>query len=655
MKQRANLSYLMLLLLLLWYSAWSAAPASAQIRLSVTGVAVQQTLGFNDFTLVQPCPGDVGQIYGGYTVMYADECYSLHNGRLLTDGSPLNGEIELYGATATGIGSLTATARTLTFAQPEGGSVTWRVNAPGAAHYIVEFRYRLNEGSDRAMNLYVNNRFVRELSVPVKTYGTGYTDPVLVRLNNGDNDIRLVNLGHATSASIETLALDRARYLTDAGGAEAEPSPHAPECTPGLASYLQPQAYRDSYYGKVDPGCERKTLTDWKRVTGFLICSRLGLAVNTSADDSALKFTGTRQVLADAGASASMTTLDGLAAQVQQTDGLELCMNSMAVEQATYINAYDLGFGRKMFCLDNGQPSRTACYVDNYLNPTYASPAARSQPAIDNAALAAPNTFAATVTMERMTVAGSQTPSVVAFFVYDADGRRINQIALDNEGPKPVPESCYACHQGRTDNAGVPYGGVFLPFDIDAYQDWAGEPTRDAQEEDFRALNQIVYEDAQGTGHQPMMDLIESWYGGQQPAASAGDYTAFRDFWDASPDPDHLPQAGWFSTHGNFAEVGSDINAISRYIEEWNLYVYGYAKYCRLCHVAQDNQNGGFPQQSLAGSATAFRSWLQNRTCSASSSSSRMPHAEFTDRRFDSDEFPMHGSATLSPTELCDY
>ncbi len=41
--------------------------------------------------------------------------------------------------------------------------------------------------------------------------------------------------------------------------------------------------------------------------------------------------------------------------------------------------------------------------------------------------------------------------NAVTYYVYAPDGRRLNAIALDSEGPKSVPEVCYACHGGKHD------------------------------------------------------------------------------------------------------------------------------------------------------------------------------------------------------------
>lgn len=259
------------------------------------------------------------------------------------------------------------------------------------------------------------------------------------------------------------------------------------------------------------------------------------------------------------------------------------------VKSAEYINANDLGFGREMHCIDNG---RSSCYVENSLDPKGAS------------------VFAATVTMERMS---GNYGNFVAYFVYDANGDRINQIALDSEGPKSVPESCYACHGGSRHGSAF-MGGNYLPFDIEALEDWPGHPTRAQQLEDFRELNDIVWNDSDLHGNDNLVDLIEGWYDGVPGFGSVYDTGS-------------LPGAGW---HGSTAHIaGSPTAAEAEAIDEF-LYDDVYGKYCRLCHVAQDLDWQTAEAGDFARAAYAH-------ICNVDNNDPRMPHAEVTFNKFNFD------------------
>ena len=182
-----------------------------------------------------------------------------------------------------------------------------------------------------------------------------------------------------------------------------EGGPLAPKDEPEFGE----PGYSSTYYGKVDPAGERTNLADWKAVNGF----------NPA---------------------------------------------SIAFSRAQYVNAYDLGFGRDMSCMDNG---RAACVVDNYL---------LERDTDGNIVPGGQELFAASVAMERINFLSR---SIVAFYVYvpadgqptpvrpaDSDLVRTNRITLDTEGPKSVPESCYACHMGYTSAGNNPVGGTYLPW-----------------------------------------------------------------------------------------------------------------------------------------------------------------------------------------------
>lgn len=264
---------------------------------------------------------------------------------------------------------------------------------------------------------------------------------------------------------------------------------------------------------------------------------------------------------------------------LQENDFLEY---PYLVKKAEYINAADLGFGRQMHCIGNG---RSSCYVKNYLDPKGAS------------------TFAATVAMERMP---NDYGTFVAYFVYDSAGNRINQIALDSQGPKSLPESCWACHGGYGHGYTF-FGGNYLPFDVDKLQDWPDHPTRASQANQFRALNLIVWNDAEYLAHNSnLTDLIERWYGG-------------------------IPFAGTSYTHASTpltwvtdATGGSSQNkqVYKKHKVENFLYQKIYGEYCRLCHIAQD-------LDWQDAHALDFTLAAYNHLCTGDNSPT-MPHAEVT-------------------------
>lgn len=271
------------------------------------------------------------------------------------------------------------------------------------------------------------------------------------------------------------------------------------------------------------------------------------------------------------------TTLDDWMAENDFNDYPHL------VKKAEYINASDLGFGRHMHCIDNG---KTSCYVENYLDPKGES------------------NFAATVTMERMS---NFYGTFVAFFVYDSDGNRINQIALDSEGPKSVPESCWACHGGYGHGSAF-FGGNYLPFDVNNLEDWPGHPTRASQVANFRSLNYIVWKDAEYLAeNNNLTDLIEKWYGGI-PFSGTSYGTA------------NTPST-WFTNSNGHLSQNAEVYKKNR-VESY-LYQEIYGEYCRMCHVAQD-------LDWQDAHALDFTVAAYNHLCGGADNSPAMPHAEVT-------------------------
>ena len=173
-----------------------------------------------------------------------------------------------------------------------------------------------------------------------------------------------------------------------------------------------------------------------------------------------------------------------------------------------YFNNGDLKFGRDMHCRVKDSSGATACYVSNF--------GSAGQDDAPTALLAAETyensgqltgTPTATVAMEY-----DPNPSHklfdVQFWAYGNDpaGTYIAKAALDNQGAKPIPDICLACHQGSytptnptTDSTTVVQGAAFLPFDLDSFLDDQGKlfPISvgtfvPAQQPSFHALNNII-------------------------------------------------------------------------------------------------------------------------------------------------------------------
>lgn len=321
--------------------------------------------------------------------------------------------------------------------------------------------------------------------------------------------------------------------------------------TPAYNAYFPEHGdpgYLDTYYGKVDPQGKRTTLAAWKEENDFNDYPSL-------------------------------------------------------VKKAEYINAADLGFGRKMHCIDNG---RTSCYVDNYLDPKGSSD------------------FAATVAMERMS---NNYGMFVAYFVFDSEGNRINQIPLDSEGPKSVPQSCWACHGGYGHGSTF-FGGNYLPFDVNALEDWPGHPTRASQVEQFRSLNYIVWRDAEYlANNENLTDLIEKWYGGAPFSGTTYKNAAAPSSWVTNPSGALSQNAGVYKKHKVETYLYQDV----------------YGKYCRMCHVAQDLdwQDAHAADFALAAS---------NHLCNDAANFPAMPHAEVTYNDFFNSA--QHKMPSLNPLSL---
>jgi hypothetical protein len=226
----------------------------------------------------------------------------------------------------------------------------------------------------------------------------------------------------------------------------------------------------NQYYGVIDPGGDKDTLTKWRTENGFPAGEVVGV----------------------------------------------------------YYNNLDLKLGREMRCRKTTSGTNAgdvACAVTNF-----GQPGGPAQVAL-TAAIAHVNNSAlptgATVTMEYDASLGSgATPNQVKFYVFGPNGNRVPRVPLDAEGEKPVPHICLVCHGGSynsTTNSTA--GAVFREFDVFGFEfDTSVLFDLNGQQEAFRKLNAMV----KGTnpnvftpgGASAITDLIDGFY--DQPPAPTG-------------------------------------------------------------------------------------------------------------------------------------
>jgi len=452
------------------------------------------------------------------------------------------------------------------------GSIEWTVNASvpanapaSAADHSLEFRYAYGYFAPVPLPLavFVNNELV-VTGLPFKDTGAPsrwLSQTQVVRLKDGPNTIRI----QTRDLTEPTGFMANIDYVSvtkvDYLNALGSTTPRPDVDRP---ESTEPE-YTGSYYGCVDPAGERTSLTAWKERNGF---------------------------------------------------------NESNTVSANYINAFDLGFGRKMTCLKDS--SRTACYVDNYLDPK------------------GKQTFAATVAMERMEPSETcSDKSIIAFYVYAPDGRRINQLELDSEGSKSVPESCYGCHGGENEN-GIPSDGAkFLAWNIDLFEEFPGEPSLEAQTENFRELNDIVWGDVDRFDGPRIKSMIESWYGGRPMGGTVfNNKELFVETEDQKRVPKDVNKIDWFSDpKGHLPSANPETRNQNNH--EGSLYTHVYAKYCRACHTAL---------RSDWSTASGFGSSAYERICDKSNAGAVMPHAELTDDLFKNEELIVENGGNRSST-----
>jgi len=276
---------------------------------------------------------------------------------------------------------------------------------------------------------------------------------------------------------------------------------------------------------------------------------------------------------------------------------------------AVYTNNFDLGLGRDMYlkvgACDSGY---SASPLSQFAAQTPLSPASATQlqqlaGRCDVAAVvvnyvglqaAAQHLNAiAAVAMEYSAAPGTGS-RFVKFYVYAPDTRtgameRVTSADLDHRGQKYVPQACVVCHGGtpgtvNTDSSGnssYSSGGDvnagFLPWDLDSllYSDTdpgfsqkaedaalKSQYTRAAQQASLKLLNVGAYltmADPARFGLE--RELLEGWYGGAGlPGAYSGTFVP----------------PGWQSG-------GPDGNPT----DSASIYSNVFARYCRMCHVAQ--------------------------------------------------------------------
>jgi len=201
---------------------------------------------------------------------------------------------------------------------------------------------------------------------------------------------------------------------------------------------------------------------------------------------------------------------------------------------AQYANSGDLGFGRDMHCLKNGND--VACYVTNYGDGyTNIYPGGGTDDHDDANAAGQRNTVGgsaevATVAMEYSPIENDPTGNkVVKFFVYKKGlanyGRSIS-ANLDGRGERPVPQLCMICHGGQIPQqaGGIPAFGTaaqvklnsrFLPFDYRLFTLPTNPPLpATSQDSAFKSLNETIVDavPAGAPATDPIREVVHALY-----------------------------------------------------------------------------------------------------------------------------------------------
>jgi mono/diheme cytochrome c family protein len=281
---------------------------------------------------------------------------------------------------------------------------------------------------------------------------------------------------------------------------------------------------------------------------------------------------------------------------------------------AIYYNTGDLGVGRDMHCWKtqpSSNPDAAACYVTNY-GPAFGDAPVSVGTALTQVIERSPAKVAATVAMEYVPGARDE----VRFFVFNTIGDLDAAVQLDNEGRKPVPGNCLACHGGKYNLAEHMVGGDdpksranFLPFDPCAFTFSTQHPyTLSDQEETYRRLNQIVRdtrpESRDGAG---IKALIDGMYGHAGGSVDTPQQTIDQRF---------VPTA-W--QNAGLSQLYLDV----------------VKPYCRTCHTSRVVRPDTLDPTNNP-SFTLLNDGGLNNVCSDTVPSERhfMPHAERTAQRF---------------------
>jgi hypothetical protein len=301
--------------------------------------------------------------------------------------------------------------------------------------------------------------------------------------------------------------------------------------------------------------------------------------------------------------------------------------------RAVYVNAGDLALGRdtrcrKIMAKDPGEqcegsraqdfPMRIACMVKNTNNgfQFHEIPDPVLQGLLNQSA--AGDGTGTVVMMEKLlhdpnnsgfdcnNPPGPPQHDDVRFYVYDAgDNNLAEVIELDIDGFQAVPQVCVSCHGGDVvEGRSVHVDGArFIPFDVASFafsDQWAiaDDPdgdftTLDDQQDDFLALNALVYETEPGAAAK---EVIETWYGTDMDNPNSVALT------------DKVPP-GWNSHKDLYRNV--------------------VAPYCRSCHGALST-NGTTPSWSTYEEFAGDSPFIKYLVCDTQV----MPHAEVTQKRF---------------------
>lgn len=301
----------------------------------------------------------------------------------------------------------------------------------------------------------------------------------------------------------------------------------------------------EDYYDRIDPTGAKTTLADWQDENGFNALSGYDPEVNTR-----------------------------------------------------YYNAGDLELGRDMHCRKKTGSAEFACYVTNYGNPALATPRVQDSnraAALDAAVSRDVDGLVATVAMEYR---GSIGDNAVTFYFFDENGDRADKALLDRQGAKAVPGMCMSCHGGTYDAATDSVRDArFLPFDLDNFEySTTSGFTRQAQQQAFRDLNELVYASNSTPATQ---ELIEGWYGSPPNFGLNG--------------PDQ--NAAFVPTGWSGHEV---------------LYRQVVKPYCRSCHVALFDGSDSRAFTSFTDFSGLERA-IESAVCS---NGMDMPHAQVTWQNF---------------------